>query len=145
MADLRHILQVHGKPRILLCLAILALTIRGAFAGLPIGWSQLTNSPGPNNVRHDDIYFTDPTNGWATQDNNIYRTTNGGVTWTTNLILPGTHFRSIGFATTKIGFAGNLGVGSYDNGVTDTNVLYATSDGHGVTWTKFSRIRWKRV
>lgn len=101
---------------------------------LPVGWSQFGGSPGPNNVRHDDIYFTDPTNGWASQNGFIYRTTNGGVTWTTNLNLAGTHFRSIGFATPLIGYAGNLGVGSYDGGVTDTNVLYATHDG-GVTWS----------
>lgn len=101
---------------------------------LPIGWSQFGGSPGPNNVRHDDIYFTDPTNGWASQDTWIYRTTNGGITWTTNLTNGGAHFRSIGFATPLIGFAGNLGVGSYDNAVTDTNVLYATHDGGG-TWS----------
>lgn len=121
---------------ILLALLLSALAISSSAASLPIGWSQLANSPGVNSVRHDDIYFTDPTNGWATQDTYIYRTTNGGATWTTNLNLTGTHFRSIGFATTNIGFAGNLGVGSYDNGVTDTNVLYATTNG-GVTWTNF--------
>ncbi len=97
-------------------------------------WTQMANSPGPNNVRHDDIYFTDPTNGWASQNNNIYRTTNGGASWTTNLTLPGTHFRSVAFATPLIGFAGNLGVGSYDSGVTNTNILYRTIDG-GVTWS----------
>jgi hypothetical protein len=105
-----------------------------ALTALPAGWSQFGSSPGPNNVRHDDIYFTDPTNGWASQNNLIYRTTNGGVTWTTNLNLTGTHFRSIGFATPLVGFAGNLGIGSYDGGVTDPNVLYATHDG-GVTWS----------
>jgi photosystem II stability/assembly factor-like uncharacterized protein len=97
-------------------------------------WTQLPNSPGPSNVRHDDIYFSDPLHGWATQNNNLYRTTNGGVTWTTNLTLPGTHFRSIGFATPQVGFAGNLGVGSYDANVTNTNILYRSYDG-GVTWS----------
>ncbi len=97
-------------------------------------WVQLANSPGPNNVRHDDVYFTDPTNGWASQNGFIYRTTNGGATWTTNLNLSGTHFRSLGFATPQVGFAGNLGKGSYDGGTTDTNVLYRTYDG-GVTWS----------
>ena len=101
---------------------------------VPIIWTQMANSPGPNTIRHDDIYFTDPTNGWASQNGNIYRTTNGGATWTTNLSLAGTHFRSLGFATPLIGFAGNLGVGSYDSGVTDTNILYRTIDG-GVTWS----------
>jgi photosystem II stability/assembly factor-like uncharacterized protein len=98
------------------------------------GWSQFPNSPGSSTTRHDDIYFTDPTNGWATQNNYIYRTTNGGVTWATVLISPGTHFRSIGFATPLVGFAGNLGPGSYDTTTTDTNVMYSSADG-GVTWT----------
>src|SRR5437899_7540897 len=66
-------------------------------------WTQLPNTPGPNNVRHDDIYFADPTNGWSSQNNYIYRTTNGGGTWTTNLFLSGTHFRSVAFATPMIG------------------------------------------
>jgi photosystem II stability/assembly factor-like uncharacterized protein len=98
------------------------------------GWTQFPNSPGVETTRHDDIYFTDPTNGWATQDNFIYRTTNGGVTWTTVLDSVGTHFRSIGFVTPMIGFAGNLGPGSYDGATTDTNVMYSTYNG-GVTWT----------
>ncbi len=97
-------------------------------------WSQLPQSPGPNNVRHDDIYFTDPTNGWASQNNDIYRTTNGGVTWTTNLIIANTHFRSVSFANPLVGFAGNLGVGSYDAAVSNTNVMYRSFDG-GVTWS----------
>jgi photosystem II stability/assembly factor-like uncharacterized protein len=104
-----------------------------AQAQTPVWW-QLPNSPGPNNVRHDDIYFTDPTNGWVTQDNDIYRTTNGGVTWTTNLVLANTHFRSISFVNPMDGFAGNLGPNSYDANVSNTNVMYRTFDG-GVTWT----------
>jgi photosystem II stability/assembly factor-like uncharacterized protein len=97
-------------------------------------WSQLPASPGPDNVRHDDIYFTDPTNGWASQDNDIYRTTNGGVTWTTNLILANTHFRAISFVSPLVGFAGNLGSNSYDANVKNTNVMYRSFDG-GVTWS----------
>src|SRR6516162_8550919 len=92
-------------------------------------WTQLPNSPGPNSIRHDDIYFTDPTNGWASQNNYIYRTTNGGLNWTTNFYLPGTHFRSVAFATPQVGFAGNLGVGSYDGNVSNTNVMYRSIDG----------------
>src|SRR5438552_17541214 len=114
-------------------LMILALACV-AQASQPPVWTQLPNSPGPNNVRHDDIYFTDPLNGWASQNNYIYRTTNGGGTWTTNLFLSGTHFRSVAFATPLVGFGGNLGQGSYDGGTTDTNVLYRSYDG-GVTWS----------
>ena len=112
------------------CILLLAAT---SALAQNAGWSQFPNSPGSSSTRHDDIYFTDPTNGWATQNNDIYRTTNGGVTWTTVLVSPGTHFRSIGFATSLVGFAGNLGPGSYDSSTTDTNVMYSTSDG-GVTW-----------
>jgi photosystem II stability/assembly factor-like uncharacterized protein len=112
---------------------MLLLAATSTRAQIPV-WSQLPNSPGPSGTRHDDIYFTDPTNGWASQNNDIYRTTNGGVTWTTNLVLAGTHFRSISFANPLTGFAGNLGVGSYDGNVSNTNVLYRTYDG-GVTWS----------
>jgi photosystem II stability/assembly factor-like uncharacterized protein len=97
-------------------------------------WTQFPATPGPNNVRHDDIYFIDPTNGWASQNHYIYRTTDGGGTWTTNLFAPGTHFRSIAFATPLIGFAGNLGPGSYDGGATNSEVVYRSYDG-GVTWS----------
>ncbi|MEY4388214.1 MAG: hypothetical protein RLY20_3497 [Verrucomicrobiota bacterium] len=114
------------------CLLLLGATLL-AEAQTPV-WTQLPNSPGSSGTRHDDIYFTDPTNGWATHNNNIYRTTNGGVTWTTNLTMPGTHFRSIAFLNPMVGFAGNLGVGSYDGNVSNTNVMYKTTDG-GVTWT----------
>lgn len=128
-------------PRAKTITAFIALCAATFLQSLPtaaqtVGWSQFANSPGVETVRHDDIYFTDPTNGWATQDNLIYRTTNGGSTWSTVLNSSGTHFRCITFATTNIGFAGNLGVGSYDSGVTDTNVMYATTNG-GVTWSNF--------
>ncbi len=114
------------------CFVILLIGT-AAYAQTPV-WSQLPQSPGPNNVRHDDIYFTDPTNGWASQNNDIYHTTNGGVTWTTNLVMAGTHFRSVSFANPRVGFAGNLGVGSYDGAVSNTNVMYRSFDG-GVTWS----------
>lgn len=61
-----------------LCTITLLLLAISLPAQSPI-WMQLPNSPGPSTVRHDDIYFTDPTNGWATQNNNIYRTTNIGL------------------------------------------------------------------
>ena len=76
------------KPYLSLFFVLIATIAR---AQTPV-WSQVPNSPGTNSVRHDDIYFTDPTNGWATHNNNIYRTTNGGLTWTTNLTLANTHF-----------------------------------------------------
>jgi hypothetical protein len=96
-------------------------------------WRQLPNTPGGGSIRHDDIQFLDPLNGWASQNPYIFHTTNGGLTWTTNFNKTGAHFRSVTFVNSNVGFAGNLGVGSYDGGVTDTNVLYRTFDG-GKTW-----------
>src|SRR5690606_18947786 len=56
---------------------------------------------------------------------------------------PGTtltaHFRSINFASPMRGWAGNLGPGSYDSSVTDTNLLYETFDG-GLTWSPVAAI-----
>ncbi|HSU54226.1 MAG TPA: hypothetical protein VLT36_09225 [Candidatus Dormibacteraeota bacterium] len=124
-------------PRAAFDLLSLALVpfgfVNGIAASAPIGWSQLPNTPGPNSTRHDDICFVDPTNGWSSQNHFIHRTTDGGLTWRSN-VFSGTHFRSVAFTTTKIGFAGNLGPGSYDGGTTDPNVLYRSYDG-GVTWT----------
>ncbi|HTB83664.1 MAG TPA: immunoglobulin domain-containing protein [Candidatus Sulfotelmatobacter sp.] len=102
-------------------------------------WTQFPNSPvGSGNYRNDDISFTDLTNGWSARGiDGIYRTTNCGQAWfstTPHIVTNVAHFRSIGFATPLHGWIGNLGPGSYDSLVTDTNLLYETFDG-GNTWT----------
>lgn len=96
-------------------------------------WSQFPNSPS-GTTRHDDICFIDANTGWATKNSLIYKTTDGGSNWVQKLSKTGTHFRCIGFASANRGWAGNLGPGSYDSGVTDTNVFYETFDG-GETWS----------
>jgi photosystem II stability/assembly factor-like uncharacterized protein len=96
-------------------------------------WSQFPGSPS-GTARHDDIYFVDENTGWSVRATGlIHKTTDGGNTWALKLTKTGTHFRCIGFASATRGFAGNLGAGSYDGAVTDTNVLYQTLDG-GDTW-----------
>ena len=96
-------------------------------------WSQFPGSPS-GTARHDDIYFVDENTGWSVRATGlIHKTTDGGNTWALKLTKTGTHFRCIGFASPTRGFAGNLGVGSYDSAVTDSNVLYQTFDG-GDTW-----------
>ena len=96
-------------------------------------WSQFPGSPS-GTTRHDDIYFIDENNGWSVRATGlIHKTTDGGNTWVLKLTQTGTHFRCIGFASPSRGFAGNLGVGSYDGAVADSNVLYQTLDG-GDTW-----------
>jgi len=70
-------------------------------------------------ARHDDIYFIDENTGWVGFGANglIHKTSDGGNTWALKLTKVGTHFRCIGFASPARGFAGNLGVGSYDFGL----------------------------
>jgi photosystem II stability/assembly factor-like uncharacterized protein len=130
------------KHFFLLCSMLLILNRSSAQT---FGWTQATTSP-TNTSRNDDIYFVDPTNGWAvsgggntnvgagTGGGAIWKTTNGGITWTKKFEKLGTHFRSIGFVSSMRGFAGNLGPGSYDGYCSDTNVLYQTTDG-GENWT----------
>jgi photosystem II stability/assembly factor-like uncharacterized protein len=115
--------------------AILVITPLMTQAQLPPVWVQMTNSPAGTTPRFDDIFFVNESTGWtARSTGGIYKTTNGGDTWIQTLSKPTTHFRSIGFASATRGWAGNLGPGSYDATVTDTNVLYETFDG-GLTWT----------
>lgn len=113
------------------------------------GWSQFPGAPANTSPRHDDIHFVSYTHGWAARaTDGIYRTTNSGATFEKVLAAaipyPGTnlvaHFRSIGFASPTRGWAGNLGPGSYDTSVTDTNVLYETFDG-GLTWSRVEAIQ----
>ncbi len=107
----------------------------GAVAQTPT-WTQFPNSPA-GTTRNDDIFFSDLTNGWSARGiDGVYRTTNAGQSWikvvaNTN---PAAHFRCIGFASATRGWAGNLGPGSYDVNVTDTNILYETFNG-GADWS----------
>lgn len=107
-------------------------------------WTQFPNSPvGGGNYRNDDISFVDLTNGWSARGTDgIYRTTNCGQSWfsvTPRVVTNVAHFRSIGFASPTHGWIGNLGPGSYDGAVTDTNLLYETFDG-GTTWSSVQAI-----
>ncbi len=115
-------------------LVLVLLTIGdGTFAQTP-EWRQMPGSPS-GTTRHDDIYFVNETNGWSARGRGgIFKTTDAGNTWVQKTNMPGTHFRAIGFLSPTRGFAGNLGTGSYDGNVTDTNVLYQTDDG-GESWS----------
>lgn len=101
---------------------------------LPPIWTQFPGSPSSGTSRHDDICFVNETNGWTARGRGgIFKTTDGGQTWVQKLNKTDTHFRSIAFASPLRGWAGNLGPGSYDTMVTETNVLFETFDG-GETW-----------
>lgn len=122
----------------LLCLAI------SAHSQSPV-WTQFGGSP-TGTTRNDDIFFANPSNGWSARGTDgVYRTINGGQTWikvfTNTVTTPLTaHFRSIGFASATRGWTGNLGPGSYDGSVNDTNLLYETSDG-GTSWSVVNQLQ----
>ncbi|MDQ3714039.1 MAG: hypothetical protein M3388_17730 [Acidobacteriota bacterium] len=94
-------------------------------------WTKLKTEPFRG--KQDDVFFITPDVGWYVNGSGkIYKTIDGGTTWTLKLNKPGTYFRSVGFASEQRGFAGNIGTEYYPN-VTDTTPLYETSDG-GETW-----------
>ena len=107
-----------------------------AFASLaeaqtPI-WRLLPNSPPqPSVARHDDVYFVSPSRGWVVNGaGKIYRTTNGGASWETQLSLSSTYIRSVAFADSLHGWAGTL---------VQARLLYATTDG-GLNWNQVLNI-----
>jgi photosystem II stability/assembly factor-like uncharacterized protein len=97
-------------------------------------WKVLPNAPTVPQGKQDDIYFLDANNGWLASGPKfaLYKTTNGGDSWAPSFTSNGTFFRAVLFSDPMHGFAGNLGAG-LDSHITDTNVLYATTNGGG-TW-----------
>ncbi len=97
----------------------------------PGTWTKLATEP--YRGKQDDISFVTPDLGWYVNGGGkIYRTTDGGATWTKQIEKPGTFFRCIAFVDEQHGIAGNIGP-DYFPGVTDTTPIYITSDG-GTTW-----------
>lgn len=94
-------------------------------------WIALPGAPsGP---RHDDITFINKRVGWAVNGSGqIWRTINGGDNWTKLYDNNKIYFRSIGFADSMRGWAGNLGTEEF-GGQTDTNILFSTTNG-GINW-----------
>ncbi len=101
-------------------------------------WQLLPNSPSAG-FRHDDMYFINKDTGWVVNvDGYIYKTTDGGNSFTTQLHQSATSFRCVGFANETKGWCGNLGTGSWSP-TTDTMPLYQTLDG-GSTWQAVTTI-----
>jgi len=112
-----------------------SLLVLGATAALaaeaPV-WVKLPTEPYKG--KQDDVHFVDARHGWyGNGGGKMYRTRDGGDTWSLVATMPGTFFRTVGFVDTLSGFAGNVGT-EYFPGVTDTIPLYRTGDG-GTTWS----------
>ncbi len=98
-------------------------------------WITLPNAPFVQ--RNDDAFFITPEIGWVVNGwGEIWKTNNGGESWLKQFNSPATYFRSVGFADSLTGFAGNLGTEEF-SGSTDTNLIYKTIDG-GKHWSPVS-------
>lgn len=109
----------------------------GAFPGL--SWAQAleptwtTLPTEPYRGKQDDVVFVDALTGWyGNGAGKLFRTTDGGQSWTQILDRPGTFVRALGFVDADLGFLGNIGP-DYFPGVTDATPLYRTRDG-GASW-----------
>lgn len=121
---------------------VLFITLFYLFVGSLLAqynWEMLPNSP-QNGQKQDDIFFLSPTLGWSVNGSGrIYKTVDGGASWTKIFEQPGTYFRCIGFIDSLNGFAGNIGMDYFPN-VTDATPLYRTGDG-GVSWQPVTTIK----
>ena len=102
-------------------------------------WAVLPGAPTVSGgAKQDDIYFLDAMHGFAVSGpaSSVYKTDDGGGTWSTVKNSPGTYFRSVLFLDQSHGFASNLGPMT---GITDTNFLYETKDSGG-TWNAVTNV-----
>jgi photosystem II stability/assembly factor-like uncharacterized protein len=103
----------------------------------PYVWKKLTTEPYPG--KQDDIFFVHPNLGWyGNGAGKIFKTEDGGTTWTKVLEQKGTYFRCLAFLDELHGFAGNIGTDYFPN-VADETPLYETKDG-GKTWKPVTTI-----
>lgn len=76
-------------------------------------------------LNFDKIHFTDSQNGWAYINNKLYKSTDGGATWT-EINVPGSNYI---YTITCVD--NNIWVGGYNDGI------YRSTD-NGINWNKVS-------
>lgn len=107
-----------------------------ASVALP-AWRKLPTEPFRG--KQDDVVFVDRSTGWyGNGQGKLYKTVDGGETWTKVMDRPGTFVRALGFVDATTGFLGNVGP-DYFPGVSDPQPLYRTRDG-GLTWTPVTEV-----
>lgn len=88
-------------------------------------WEVLTNAPAVNG-RFDDVMFISPETGWLIHSQGrVYKTTDGGQSWSLIHVASGELFRSIVFADSLHGWIGSLA---------GPDFLLQTTDG-GSNWS----------
>lgn len=102
-------------------------------------WHALSGAP--QSYRFDDMHFINPLQGWAinpaymsfspTQYGRVFKTNDGGQTWSLIHDSSLSFYRSVGFADDQHGWIGNLANSIF---TPDTTFMYQTNDG-GVNWT----------
>jgi photosystem II stability/assembly factor-like uncharacterized protein len=118
-------------------IAALATLISGSLPAMAQDgtWKELPNSPFTS--RHNDARFVSENVGWIVNGaGEVYRTNDGGDSWTMMFSRSAAHFRSVGFFDEQLGFIGNVGVGEF--GATDPVVLRRTRDG-GQSWSAITQ------
>ena len=105
-----------------------------ALPALPIeGAEWITAETEEYRGKRDDMHFATADVGfYGTGAGEVFRTDDGGSTWSRVWHQPGTFVRALGFVDDMNGFMGN--VGNVYPGVTDLTPLYRTRDG-GKTFT----------
>jgi photosystem II stability/assembly factor-like uncharacterized protein len=116
----------------------------------PPEWVRLETEPAQD--RQDDISLIDSETGWYVNSvGRIFKTGDGGRSWSRLVDRKGTYWRTIHFIDGRRGFAGNLGTGAIEGfrtvmssaefrnldenaAITDPTWIYETLDG-GLTWT----------
>lgn len=125
-------------------LLIAATTMPVSAAETAADWVKLPTVPYTLNNKQDAIAFADARTGWyGNGTGRLYKTGDGGASWTQIWSKRGTYIRALEFVDDGVGFLGNVGPG-YFPGVTDRQPLYITRNG-GTTWSAVTTDGGRRI